>query len=301
MMRLKVVGAVSSALLLSTMIVTRPAAWAETPAAPVPATEAWVYGEYPVGAKVYPMVGAQILEQPNAKAKPIASFKETDGPFTILEKTKGWMKLFGVKDNFYKVQRGSTIGYVYAGWLAKSAVEDDLDGDGVKESIRIGWTKRTKNIKDGEFRPLAEVRVIKAGKVVASTTFEPIGMIEGEQFGYSIRAKAIGSQGLSRARLLKVSFEYGACDYPNGDVLLVWSGGKIQKGLTAISSGNEQGGVTFRYIFPASPGGKPDRITLVEKMDELNEQGKLVRSSEERHIYRWDGMTLKGPQKVAKK
>lgn len=263
------------------------------PEAPPPSAN-WQYGEYITGSRVYPFEkSVSLLKNPQPDAAALRRLTLADGPLTILKKAGVWTSPGGYCDNFYRVRTtDGSLGYVWGGALAKAVVEDDLDGDGIRESVRVGIRARKPDGNGPENR-VAEARVVRKGQLVSSVPFETIELQEGETFCYSLRAKAIGSQGLPGARLIRVSFEYGACDYPNGDVVLVWGGGKLRQGFRAIGSGNEFGSTSYSYVFPADRTGRANEIAVVEVTTEHDEMGKRLRQSVRRRIYHWDGVALK--------
>lgn len=135
----------------------------------------------------------------------------------------------------------------------------------------------------------AEVRVIKAGKMLAQLDFPAIGGTE-----HFVGFKVSGNQGVNGIlHVLQPFFFYEACGYTNGEANIFWDGQKMYDlGNTHSWSDAGVGYMQETYQFPAdSEEGWPDRILWIKEDSENDEvgNGSMTRTSK---ALRWDGEKL---------
>jgi hypothetical protein len=274
---------------------------------PPPPNRNWVYGKYAPDSLAYVFgTDVPLRAAPSPTARTVQLLSNADPPVTILKQEEAtYRSTDGYRDYWYRVRlntsgEGAAVveGYVWGGSLAKAVVDDDLDGDGDPERVLIGVyaPKRASGKETGALaNRLAEARVVKAGKVIGSVAFPTIEMPDSDRFAYTLTADALGGKGLgSGARVLRVGFEYEACDYPNGQVYLVWSGGRLRNVLKTEQSSHETGSYEEKAIFPGDKGGRPGQVTIVETLSTTPDdkpEAKLT-TKITRRVLRWDGRTF---------
>lgn len=253
----------------------------------------WSYGEFAVGATVFAFKSdVPVRAAPGVNAPARFTLAPGAGPLTVLAKSAATFKASdGLRDHWYRVRVGNDReGWVWGGALAKVALSADLDNDNAPERVLVNVSGT--NAKNNQ--RVAEARVLRGGAMVARATFAPIEVAENDKFGYSVMADVTGGHGLAGVdKIVRVKFRYGACDYPNGDVLLFWSGGTLRPALTATSSAGETGGSSFALVFPDDKNGRPNQVTLIETAIVTSEDHKrVVKKSVTRRVFHWDGARL---------
>jgi hypothetical protein len=191
----------------------------------------------------------------------------------------------GNEESWYRVEavRGSErlAGFVWGGLLAKAAA---VGAPGSGERLLVGFI----GFKDGE--RTAEARLVRAGKIIARTGFRTIETDAAPASGYSLSARLLPAAPFSPAlRLFAVRFEYGACDYANGEVLLYWSADKLGTALRALRSGNEMGSIGYQLVLPGQAEGRPNQIGLKISLSERDDEGRPVKDETSWERYRWTG------------
>jgi len=254
------------------------------------------YGKYEVGRSV-PLFGdnVNIREKPSLNAGivdrlPIASV------VTVVEKTEEILEIKRYKERWYRMEytdgKGKKkSGYIWGGLLAKGYLHEDLDGDGEKEWALFGIVGRT------EYRSDFEVRYVKKGKVISQEKFEPIETSSDDGagfFSYSVYTDVLDRSGFTPPlKMVKLMFEYGACDYANGDVIFYLSVNRLRYGLTAVWVSGEAGSIDIEYIFPRDKGGEKNSIIIKHTTEQLDmDTGKTISSKTRFEKYFWNGKTL---------
>ncbi|MBN1898904.1 MAG: SH3 domain-containing protein [Spirochaetes bacterium] len=212
----------------------------------------------------------------------------------VLECTETEYKLSGFKSNWYKISfiakdGHMQTGYIWGGFLAPCALESDMDNDRKNELVLVGILEKGKEEKK------FQVRVVKEGKILSRLTFSPIDSDPtSEYFSYTVKATWLGNKGFKPPiKIIRIGFVYEACDYPNGDVLLVWDGKNILYGMKTLQSSNEYGYTGFEYIFPDEKNGKENQIVIKTETGEYDEKGNIKKKSETLEYYLWDGKKFK--------
>ncbi len=138
----------------------------------------------------------------------------------------------------------------------------------------------------------AEAKLISAGKVISSVQFEPIwSSFEGIR-QYDVDGKVLSDKGFTgHPILVSFHFQYPACDYQYGDVLLVLKDKRLSYGLTAAACSNEQTVGSYSYIFPNNKKGKKDNLTVVYSNRDAETNQKRVK--DELEVYLWNGQKFR--------
>ncbi|MDX1919141.1 MAG: SH3 domain-containing protein [Candidatus Caenarcaniphilales bacterium] len=258
----------------------------------------FAYGKFASGAKIYVFGDlANIRKEPSVKAELVGKVKI--GEFvTIKEQSTKTHQVNGFEDYWYKVEykaKEPVVGYIWGGTLAKSSLQ------GKDELILLGITGL--NSPKESDKKQVEVRLVKKGAIISRVSFPAIETPDSKQFSYSVTSQELPDKGFVPAtRLLSFAFEYGACDYLNGEVLLSLNEKNLQYVLSAYSSGNELGSSTAEYIFPKDREGRPNQLILRETTS-VNEPEVDPKTKEEKYIpkkveqkdktYQWEGKEFK--------
>lgn len=151
-----------------------------------------------------------------------------------------------------------TIGYVWAGNLAKTAISADLGRDGQMERILTGFTAKTPSESmPGKYT--VEMRVLRAGKQIASHNFE---MTYTEANG--LETTLYQPSGFAPTiDILKQDFLPEACAVTGGEMLFAWHSDHWVPVLN--ESYSSDAGAFSNYaniIFPAEKGGRKNTIRV---------------------------------------
>lgn len=243
--------------------------------------------------------GANLRAFPTTAA-PVMTRAALGTMVTILEMDTATYAAERYREAWYRVRcplKDGTVmlGYMWGGALAK-AVADLPQG----RQLLVGITR-----SDTYGRKTCAARVVQSGKMLAQTSFpaietDPSGDdTSGYTFSYSLDASCLASPGFTPPlTVLRVGFIYEACDYTNGDVLLLWDGRKLGYGLTAHSAGNELGNVNYAFIFPGDSGGQAGRVLVNYTAQEYNDSATALttRQNTEKWELNRDSLTLRRHQ-----
>jgi hypothetical protein len=198
---------------------------------------------------------------------------------TQLEKTQ---TVAGYTDSLYQVKVAGRTATIWGGELANASYPLS-DG-------RI-FLARVVGTGPGKLRQV-EARV-HGNKSSPLLRFPPIEVQETDRFGYSLGVLASDGRKLASVeRLFRLKFTYAACDYPNGEVILLQKGNRLILGPRALSSGNENGSSTYKLLFPADRGGRPNQIRELSTVTERNENGGIVRQKTTVTAHHWTGSRM---------
>jgi hypothetical protein len=253
------------------------------------AIEGTQFGEFAKGKQVY-LFGdnVNIRAIPSIKGE-IVKKLAIGSPMVIEEVTTTTLKLHDLTSKWYKVSfvlSGKTYyGYVWGGLIALVQMKDDIDGNGINEQLLVGVIGNKKQL---------ELRLVRDFKLVASQKFDSIDQEDGDTFSYGMGGDLWVNKGFSgNMSMIRICFEYGACDYANGDVIFTWNGKKLEYALTSTWATNEVGGSDFTYRFPNDPEGKPDQLLIFHKVTEYDQEKDTSTIIEQRRdSYLWNGSKL---------
>jgi hypothetical protein len=180
----------------------------------------------------------------------------------------------GLKAPWYLVSytgsSGLMKGYVWGGFLSVAALPVLYAG---KPALILFVIKSAKNI--GTIPVLG--MIASDGKIVSTTGFDAIGILSGDRsFGYSIAAELHGARGFTGiSNVITLDFNYGACGFPYGTIVLMYNGSEIICGPGAHNM--VEGGVFHsfeKFIFPDEKGGIKDRLISITTLENFDEAGK---------------------------
>jgi hypothetical protein len=248
------------------------------------------YGKFKAGQTVH-LYGdnVNIRNAPGEAGQVIATLP-VGTPLSIVGGTVVLFELNGFRDKWYQVtfvQGGrKREGYVWGGLLARAVV--DLSGPGGRFLLVMGINGK------GTLDKTAEARLVRNRKIVARLEFVPIfsGINDGKEFGYCTLGAMFPARFTPPLVLVSLQFEYGACDYPNGEVVVGWDGKRLFEAFRAVRSSNEEGGVTYTIFTPGHARAGANTV-LVEYMSHRNVAAKDGTNRREpfsgrSETYRWE-------------
>ena len=250
----------------------------------------YTFGEYVSNVPVYVFGDrVNIRTRPTVKSEIIGRFGIADSlRIAVKADEKQIYEFDGYKESWYLIvaedKQGNLFnGYVWGGALAKVAIETTIDDE--KAWILIGI------VGMGEDEKVAVARLVKDGEIISEIEFPTIDFSRPGFFDYTLAGAVLEDKGFSTPiQFIRLVFTYEACDYPNGDVLLILDNSELKYGLTAIYSGGEAGGCEFKYIFPNDKKGEEDKIIITYDCYELDMDNdyEIINRSTSQEIYQWD-------------
>lgn len=196
----------------------------------------------------------------------------------------------GLKAPWYQISydgaKGHVHGFVWGGYISLAALPLKHNG---KPSLILFAVKSVKNI--GAIP--VQAMIVSGASIVSKTGFDAIGIIaEDRSFGYSISAELHGSRGFSGiSNVIILTFEYPACGYPFGSIVLLYNGSAILYGSRAISSVESGVYHSFtKFIFPDEKGGAKGNLVRVQTLENFDEAKKgYVLKEMKRTALPWTG------------
>lgn len=270
-------AAIGGAMLVSLVQVPLLAADAEPPMT-------LEYGEIKAGKTAYTfMPSTNVQQEATLESSKLLTSLRPGTAVQIVEKMSKNASVNGFEDSFYKVkvapQAGVSAlvsGVVWGGYLSKSAIPQG------KAMLVLAISGKGKEAVEKNARAI----LIENGKILSEASFEPIELAESHSFSYSISASKFDTVGFAdKPSIAKFKFEYGACDYPFGDVLIGTVNNKVHVLLKEIDSGNETGGTSHDFILPGQKGGVKNSLVVLRTSEELEKKKKQTK----RVVYLWNG------------
>jgi hypothetical protein len=250
------------------------------------------YGKFKAGAKTFVCFDGTYLLNTENLADHKATLKPGD-ELEILAPSEKTATLHALKDNYYRVKVGGIEGFVWGGQLAKAYVPLKANPGAAVDAILVVGMQ---GILAGPGGHAAIAEVIRNHSIVSRCRFGAIETPDDQRFSYTLdlvpwtEAKFSGDPKLFRAE-----FRYEACDYTNGDAILVLRGDQIRHAVDAMASSNDVGGRSYKYVLPTDKGGAKDRLGIVYT-EGLNTEKK-------HHVTRetlvWNGRYFEPPARSA--
>lgn len=236
------------------------------------------YGEIKAGKPTYTVLASTELKSaPKTTAKAVAKLPPGT-PLTVVSKSDVSLGVNGYLDSWYQVKtKDAKTGYIFGGNLSKAALS--LGPTGIL-LLTVEGTGTS------NFQKQSRAILVRDGKAISEAKFKPIEMPESHVFSYSVTALKFPTKGFNgNPTIARFRFEYGACDYPFGDVLVGVNGDKVTFLMEQREVGNEEGGMGFDYILPTMKGGKPNSLII----DTITENYAEKKKSKTRAVYTWNG------------
>ena len=235
------------------------------------------YGELQKGTKIYTFrPKTELKDKADATSKTVAELSP-GSVLSLLSKDEKKKSVNGFEDYWYKLKTAKgESGFVWGGDLSKGALELSPGSVLVME---IEGTAKDKMDKK------ANAILIKNGKVVSQASFKPIEMPEAHSFSYNVAAsKFDGSSFAGKPTMARFYFNYEACDYPFGDVLVGVMNDKVKFLLEQTGSAGEAGSSTYEFVLPTEKGGAAGKLVVKRTLNDLEKKKK----THSRETFRWD-------------
>ncbi len=176
-------------------------------------------------------------------------------------------------------------GFVWGGLVAVASL--DLKDAGGDEVMLAGLAVMPDNTL------MCRVILLRGGKIAGKVEFNPPGLLNQDgTYDYSVTAELHGGRGLKGvAEVIALSFNYPACGYPFGTVLVIYDGTALYQGVRTLSM-VEAGvfHVISKPVFPDEKEGVKDSVVVVTTHEEFNEESKEYRVTKiEKKTHRWEG------------
>ena len=233
---------------------------------------------------------ANLRDKPTTKATAIAQLPIAT-KVAILERTKDSLTLNGFRAPWFKISANGKTGYLWSGILTTVAVVSDVETS--KDVIFLAGISAY-NEKD--YKVTLQVRAAKNGKEIAKMEFPSVG-----DLGYQISLSLKGNLLDNVKQVLSVEMIYGACDYAQGDNLIVFTeGSKLVRLMEMVSSSSAGAGYgSQNYILPSDKGGIAGHVLVTEdsaEEEEVTKNGqpdfKMKNQKYKITLYKWAGMKL---------
>ena len=211
---------------------------------------------------------ANLRDKPSTKATAVAQLPIAT-KVQILEKTKDSLTLNGFRAAWFKVSANGKTGYLWSGILTTVAI---LNPGMNNENIT--YLAGISSYNEKEYKLTIQVRAAKNGKEIAKTEFPSVG-----DFGYQLSIEMHGNCFDKVKEVLSVKMDFGACDYPQGDNLVVFTeGGKLMRLMEVTSASSAGAGYSSEnYILPNNKGGINGHVLVIEDsatQEEVTKNGK---------------------------
>ncbi|MBY0547094.1 MAG: SH3 domain-containing protein [Candidatus Obscuribacterales bacterium] len=236
------------------------------------------YGEIKAGKLTYTVLpSTELKSAPKSSAAAVTKLPPGT-PLTVVSKSEASQGVNGFLDSWYQVKtKDAKTGYIWGGNLSKAALS--LGPTGLL-LLTIEGTGTSKTEKQ------SRAILVRDGKLISEAKFSPIELPESHVFSYSVTALKFPTKGFNgNPTIARFAFDYGACDYPYGDILVGVTGDKVTHLMELREAGNETGGTGFDYILPTMKGGKPNSLIIDTTTENFEEKKK----SKTRAVYTWSG------------
>ena len=211
---------------------------------------------------------ANLRDKPSTKATAVAQLPIAT-KVQILEKTKDSLTLNGFRAAWFKVSANGKTGYLWSGILTTVGIMNPYENN-----ENITYVAGISSYNEKENKLTLQVRAAKNGKEIAKIDFPSVG-----DLGYQLSLGLQGSNFSKVKEVLSVKMIFGACDYPQGDNLVIFTeGGKLVR-LMEVSSASSAGAgySSENYILPNNKGGINGHVLVIEDsaaQEEVTKNGK---------------------------
>ncbi|MBP7736054.1 MAG: SH3 domain-containing protein [Spirochaetes bacterium] len=180
----------------------------------------------------------------------------------------------GLKASWYQVSyngaKGFLRGFVWGGFLSVASLPVQYKGN---PAIILFAIKSAKNT--GTIPVLA--MIAGGGKIISKTSLEAIGILDGDRaFSYTIAAELHGNRGFAGvSNVITLDFNYPACGFPFGTIVLVYNGSEIICGPHSLNM--VEGGVFHsfeNFIFPDEKKGIKNGLVKIMTHEEFDDAKK---------------------------
>ena len=185
---------------------------------------------------------------------------------------------------FYEMDGDTCRGYIPHSWLALT--DQTLSGDTLfLFGIDTYYPDR--------YRFVGSARAVSGGEILWESVFYPPGgAFGGNDYRYGASSRQIDEGDYTFSNLVMLSFLYEACGYENRDVLFVWTGSYLVRGISA-STVSEAGVFHYseEFIFPEKDSLFGGWILLVTTSEEFDDDTMdYFITSQDTAYYSWNGL-----------
>jgi hypothetical protein len=215
----------------------------------------------------------------------VAVVQKTGVLFTVNGLTAPWYLVN------YTTEAGQRSGYIWGGFLSLAALPVQYQGRPALVLLVIKSAGANGSIP-------VQAMIASGGRIVNEIQFDAIGILDRNgTFNYSVSAALHGGRGFAGVEnIIETSFNYPACGYPFGIVVLMYDGKRLIYGTRAISM--VESGVFHditKFIYPDEKGGVKNSLVSVETVEQFDQQKNDYRVSKtNRTVHAWDGATFSG-------
>ena len=211
---------------------------------------------------------ANLRDKPSTKATAVAQLPIAT-KVQILEKTKDSLTLNGFRAAWFKVSANGKTGYLWSGILTTVGIMNPYENN-----EDVTYVAGISSYNEKENKLTLQVRAAKNGKEIAKIDFPSVG-----DLGYQLSLGLQGSNFSKVKEVLSVKMIYGACDYPQGDNLVIFTeGGKLVRLMEVTSASSAGAGYSSEnYILPNDKGGINGHVLVIEDsatQEEVTKNGK---------------------------
>ncbi len=223
------------------------------------------YGKFNDGAKVFLFADKVNIRKADSPNSAILCNLSIGTPMTIISASEKSYALNGIAANWYQVgfyfDGKYNTGYVWGNMISHASIPFSEDG----ENCLFVCAPVSRSEEDGL---KMTAKIISKGEIINSLSFTPIytEMSGSGTFEYCLSGSRLDKSGFTGvSKIFAVSFEYGACDYANGDILFFRAGNNLVEFAKAIRV-SEAGifNVSYNYIFPQNKGGVDNTLYIEE-------------------------------------
>jgi hypothetical protein len=252
------------------------------------------YGSFEVGDTSFTLVAdANVRDKANTSGAVVAKLA-IGTPLKIDKVTTDSLTIKGVRLPWYRVSfvvgKERKSGFLWGGFIA-SVFYSDIDYNTNETYLYLGGIAA---YDDKKVKVTDQLRVAKNGQQIAALEFQSCADI-----GYYPMLEFHSSNGFDNVRqVLTYGTHYGACDYPQGDYLLVLTkNNQLQKIMeTSSASGAGTGYSSETYILPSHRGGIHSHILVTEdsaaEEEDKNGEYKIKDQKYKIALWKWTGSKL---------
>jgi hypothetical protein len=247
-------------------------------------------GAFENGALVFLAADTVNIRSTPAMANNIIDNLPVGYQMTVMQKAAATSAWDGLTAPWYLVRyttpAGTRNGYVWGGFLSIAALPIRYAGKSALVLIVIKGAGANGRVP-------VQAMVVSDARIVSGISFDAIGLLSAAgTFEYTVSAELSGARGFNGiSNVITLSFDYPACGFPFGAIVLLYDGKEIIYGTRA--AGMIESGVfrsTSRYIFPDEKEGLANSLVCVETGEKYDDaRKKYVAASTKRVIHVWEG------------
>jgi hypothetical protein len=184
-----------------------------------------------------------------------------------------------------RVGNGATAqkGYIWGGFLTGLCFKSQKDKN-------IWFIAGVSKFNYDKMDMTLQLRAVKNGVELSKIEFKTVG-----DYGYMIGGQSNGNPNFAGVEeSLGIKMIYEACDYAQGEYLLLWDGKKLIYGAEGVSASSaEVFYSTTSILLPTDKGGKKDQLIVRTETAQFNEKkNDFDKPKIENKVFRWQNGKL---------